>query len=968
MKKILYTLVVLSTLLFVGCREDQLEGEDAGKEVALVFSSRSTGLSDEALSKEVKDLHVLIFDEAGTFSQHKEYADLSSVSSVKLPLGTYTFAYLSNIDREQISGLTEGATLEDVVLSLQSDENGETVLPGSIFSGTDKITVGEDKTSNAELERMVGRLDINVSGLKKGMELQSVTLLGSPKSVRFDGTAEDTKARLKIPVNEDEEMMKGQVIAFPTCVDSLARLEFVLLVGGESQTYVSTLKNRVEANKIHTINAKINTSGDVFDVTIEMNVEEWGATESEDITATPQVFVDGLVVKLLMGATSVDFSKIKYVYTDFTDDKDNTFGISGEKGNGYDGIEINGDTLILVGHGMYECGQYLVQNVRLQDSLQNSLYELPDPIKNVVIDTTGNVTITLPKMADVADSDMKAMLELRDVLAAAGLEVAEKWVGNNINLWSEVELDETGRVIQIGYSSLEDWEDDYMRVRNNKETKNSVVKLSNKQAPVWSLPASFQNLTALKCFNISDELWYGNLKEIPDFIKNMENLEELSVIMNGGTTIPELPVSLKYLEVESGSLTQLPSHISNLTNLQYLFISAPYDQEEEYDYMPDLSQAKLSSIDVDFSQLRNLKGLILVAGENCSLPTSLWNIPGNSLVELGLCGFSSIQVSSTISSWSSLNDLSLLNATMTPTDIEAIKSLSLESLMIYSPVFGQNGLPDWLGGMGSIKYLTLYDCGITSIPESFNGLVNLEDLDMPKNPELTGHLPSVLLERYNNYDLYVYAPESDKFNPDGLSLVVTPTQILAEAEGGEYIIDVETTAPWTCELEGLDKFITVVPVEGNITSGDSLSGEGTLAGTGNAKLKLKVKENLFGEWSHRYGYVVVRVSERNSVHVNVEQPGMSEERLTASLENTSLNSGDRFVLDVFSNTEWYVSSDLVEGNGYLEMNDTEGRGNASLEGRIFVTDSTSLCTYSIRLRSRHSELEENITVTATNAN
>lgn len=278
--------------------------------------------------------------------------------------------------------------------------------------------MGEDKTSNAELERMVGRLDINVSGLKKGMELQSVTLLGSPKSVRFDGTAEDTKARLKIPVNEDEEMMKGQVIAFPTCVDSLARLEFVLLVGGESQTYVSTLKNRVEANKIHTINAKINTSGDVFDVTIEMNVEEWGATESEDITATPQVFVDGLVVKLLMGATSVDFSKIKYVYTDFTDDKDNTFGISGEKGNGYDGIEINGDTLILVGHGMYECGQYLVQNVRLQDSLQNSLYELPDPIKNVVIDTTGNVTITLPKMADVADSDMKAMLELRDVLAA----------------------------------------------------------------------------------------------------------------------------------------------------------------------------------------------------------------------------------------------------------------------------------------------------------------------------------------------------------------------------------------------------------------------------------------------------------------------------------------------------------------------------------------------------------------------
>lgn len=254
--------------------------------------------------------------------------------------------------------------------------------------------------------------------------------------------------------------------------------------------------------------------------------------------------------------------------------------------------------MVLVSHSRYECGQYLLRHVYLQDSLQNHLYELPDPIKNVVIDTTGNVTITLPKMADVADSDMKAMLELRDVLMEVGLEIAQKWNGNNINLWSEVELDEAGRVIQIGYSSLEDWDDDYMRVRDNKETKNRAVKLSNRQAPVWSLPASFQNLTALKCFNISDDSWYGNLKEIPDFIKNMENLEELSVVMNGGTTIPELPASLKYLEVESGSLTQLPSHIGNLTNLLYLSISVPYRQEEEYDYdyMPDLSQAKLSSI------------------------------------------------------------------------------------------------------------------------------------------------------------------------------------------------------------------------------------------------------------------------------------------------------------------------------------------------------------------------------------
>ena len=175
MKRILYTLIVLSTVLFTGCREDQLEGEGPGKEVALTFSSRSSDLSADALSKEITGLHLLIFNEDGTFSQQKEYNGLANVTPVKLPLGAYTFAYLSNIDKQQISGLAEGAKLDDVVVTLQADANGDIILPGSIFSGTDKITVGEDKTSDAALSRMVGRLDINVSGLKGGVELQSVT-------------------------------------------------------------------------------------------------------------------------------------------------------------------------------------------------------------------------------------------------------------------------------------------------------------------------------------------------------------------------------------------------------------------------------------------------------------------------------------------------------------------------------------------------------------------------------------------------------------------------------------------------------------------------------------------------------------------------------------------------------------------------------------------------------------------------
>ena len=66
------------------------------------------------------------------------------------------------------------------------------------------------------------------------------------------------------------------------------------------QNYVVGLKNRVEANKIHTINAKINVSGGLVNVTIEMDVEPWGETVSEDLSVDQRKFVDTLTVKLLM--------------------------------------------------------------------------------------------------------------------------------------------------------------------------------------------------------------------------------------------------------------------------------------------------------------------------------------------------------------------------------------------------------------------------------------------------------------------------------------------------------------------------------------------------------------------------------------------------------------------------------------------------------------------------------------------
>lgn len=46
----------------------------------------------------------------------------------------------------------------------------------------------------------------------------------------------------KVPMKEQGQQLEGEAIAFPTCQDTLARLEFQIEVNGEMQNYVVGLK------------------------------------------------------------------------------------------------------------------------------------------------------------------------------------------------------------------------------------------------------------------------------------------------------------------------------------------------------------------------------------------------------------------------------------------------------------------------------------------------------------------------------------------------------------------------------------------------------------------------------------------------------------------------------------------------------------------------------------------------------
>ena len=170
---------------------------------------------------------MLIYDETGNFVRHSEYENLKSVSPVKLPIGQYTFAYLSNIKSDLISGIQEDKKLEDITLSLEESE-GNVLSAGSIFKGIDTLTVGKDNKSNAALQRLVGRMDIELKGIGNDETVKSVALTGTPEKIRFSGEAEGESIKLNIPMAKKQDgVYTGQAITFPT-TDSVASLEFVL--------------------------------------------------------------------------------------------------------------------------------------------------------------------------------------------------------------------------------------------------------------------------------------------------------------------------------------------------------------------------------------------------------------------------------------------------------------------------------------------------------------------------------------------------------------------------------------------------------------------------------------------------------------------------------------------------------------------------------------------------------------------
>ena len=373
MKKITYSIVLLWSVLFCSCqKEDTLTTVPEGG-VQLNFSGAQANLSAEELSNIVETFHVLIYDETGNFVRHSEYENLKSVSPVKLPIGQYTFAYLSNIKSDLISGIQEDKKLEDITLSLEESE-GNVLSAGSIFKGIDTLTVGKDSKSNAALQRLVGRMDIELKGIGNDVTVKSVALTGSPEKIRFNGEAEGESVKLNIPMAKKQDgVYVGQAITFPT-TDSVASLEFVLESNEGVKTFDIPLKNKVEANKIHTIHAISNLTGGIWNITFDMETTPWGATVSEDVTADEAPLQDTVCLHFTF-TDEINIGSIRDISLLLENKK------SGYRIPFYlPGLSSDKDTLLITQYfsdaAYVSSGEYIINEFICLDSLGMRLYDI----------------------------------------------------------------------------------------------------------------------------------------------------------------------------------------------------------------------------------------------------------------------------------------------------------------------------------------------------------------------------------------------------------------------------------------------------------------------------------------------------------------------------------------------------------------------------------------------------------------
>lgn len=843
MKQLIYAMGLLLAAGAWSCQKDVMEGEVA-EGLALNVMSGVEGLSNEALAGEVEGLHVLVYDEAGGLVAREEFAGLAETRPLKLELGRYTLAYVGNAAGGMIGGAETGSALEEVTLSAE-EADGRWRM-GNVFTGTDEVTVGEDKSSDAVLRRVVGRLDVRVDGLTGGASVALVALTGSPRSVRFTGEAAGEAVEMVADgAMTGTGVYEGTVLAFPTSKET-AMLRVAVNGTGGTETYEVALKNRLEANKVNTVKVKYNAAVVPHELTLTLEYQEdWGTALVDSTLATEQVTLDALTLKVVMeeGALT-DLSRVTRpdIYFENLFDRYHDFSVYGDSRK-----EMRGDTLVIYNEGAVVTGVYRITNLSL-DSEEGTVYRLKET-PEVEIDESGVAVIVLPKGVSVVEGDLSAMKELREALLATDYYYARQWnaAGDDVSMWQGVEVNEEGRVVAVGGAMMGNYyEGAAMMEARAAGPATSRSLTTDAGYEVIELPESFKNLTELRYFTLSANGEIA-LKEVPTWLKDMEGLEELAV-MTEAATLPELPAGLRLLYVEGYDLTTIPASVENLTELVVVSFN-----EQLFDAEEGVNESRIMTVEADLSKLTKLKELLLVGSDEADFPASLWQ--NGSVEELAVSGFNGMEVPAS-HGMMALKELKLENRWMSSADLGALASCpELVTLHLWGESVGKDGdSMDWIGELGTLEEIYLSRCQFAIVPASWDALTGLKYMEITGNGVLTGQLPAGLLERYERGLLDVWCYSTPNFFPDGVEfeLRYDPLDNLPYT-GGTYTMEVTSNRAWTVSVDESFPGLTVSP----------------MSGSGNGTVTVTVPENAEA-WSLS-GNVVIKVNERHQEAVYLYQ-------------------------------------------------------------------------------------------------
>jgi len=251
------------------------------------------------------------------------------------------------------------------------------------------------------------------------------------------------------------------------------------------------------------------------------------------------------------------------------------------------------------------------------------------------------------------------------------------------------------------YPCFERREHGGMMLKINIDIKNGrVIKLDLRGLDLKEIPNYIENLTQLEYLNIS----YNLLEELPEWINKLQELKVLIMTENQFKELSEVIGELKNLEelyARGNQIETIPESIGNLRSLKIL----------------ELYQNNLKTIPESIGNLTNLQKLVLYENNIESLPESIGNLKKLKEILLGK------------------NPIERLPESIG--ELENLKGLFLgNNLLKY--------LPESIGKLKNLEVITITDNPIYKLPKSLYNLPKLRELYIDNT-----HLKKEQVEQYN---------------------------------------------------------------------------------------------------------------------------------------------------------------------------------------------------------------------------